>query len=138
MIVGAMRRLGSWQNLVPMTRVKRTDPIQKEKTMFWEKQLDIKYDQNYLDYRFAIKNKKNNSQVWEREPDRHCNLANLLGYYKQSNIEDDINRKDCIYFRRKHNKLIKVDVNFVSKFYIDQITDSISIGLSSFFFGLLS
>lgn len=116
-----------------MTRVTKTDPIQKKKTLFWEKEISIKYDRTQFRYRFAVEDLNTKAQIWEREPDRVCNLLDLSKTITEEEEKVGLMKKDSIAFYQKYNKFIKVDVNFVANFYFNQITEKIYIGSNLLF-----
>lgn len=130
MVSGNLFNLGNWKTAIPMTRVNKFDPIHQQETVYWEKKVYIHHDRQIFQYRYAIEDLNTKNQLWEREPDRVCDLMNL-GSASHVGHSNDTNKKDCIAFYRKHNKYIKLDVNFVANFYFNQITDKIFIGTTN-------
>jgi len=120
----------TWKNPARLTKIVKKDPFTSQKTEFWQKELSVKHDIKRFRYRYVISDVERNTEIWEREPDRKCDLSTQL-----VKINDDShsplvepNKKDCIFFERKHNEYIKVDVNFVANFFYNQINDNIFIG----------
>ena len=127
LIAGNLPSLGHYRVGMGMSKVVKTDPIQKKKTTYWEKQIAVKYDKPIFYYRYCVENIKTGAQIWEREADRFCDLLNPNKRIVEKRYSD-VNKKDSIAFHRKHNKYVKIDVNFVANFYFNQITENIFIG----------
>ena len=111
-----------------MNQVPKKDPLTRERTTFWQKIFCVRPDVKKIKYRFVLINEDDDENKWEREPNRVCDFITLTidsPYKKYENFE---NRKDCIQFSRKHNRYIKYDINFVSKFFYNAVTGNIFIG----------
>jgi protein-tyrosine phosphatase len=158
-----------WRTPARMVKIIKRDPFTKSKTEFWQKEIYVKHDLKRFRYRYVLTDSVNNTEIWEREPDRKCELLQrtlsnnfqdckvLIPEFlaktttptnncdqnngdsvdkKQQKFErrlekassGESNKKDCIYFVKKHNEFIKVDVNFVADFFYNQIDDRIFVG----------
>ena len=111
-----------------MSLVSKRDPVNGQKTMFWEWRFFVRHDMKRIKYRLVQLDDQKGTLTWEREPDRVCDFVTLTTLSPYKRYESNPNKKDCIKFAKKHNRFVKIDCNFVSEFCFDEITSNITIG----------
>lgn len=80
-------------------------------------------------YYYLIYDEKEKKFQWERDPGRIMNLKDrdVVNYWKKIDPNNEL-RVDCIYFRLKNNIYKKIDTNFISVFFYNQINENLFIG----------
>lgn len=98
----------------------------------WETQFYIPSSCESIQYRYGIKNKKNSDIVWEREPNRFCNMKDLKffknGVYDPVHDALGLKQKTTISFIFKNSKYIRTDTTFIDDFIYTRITENIGCG----------
>lgn len=111
-----------------MVLVCKKDPVTGNKITFWEKKFFVRHDVKRIKYRFVLLDDEEDTITWEREPDRVCDLVNLTTLSPYKRFESHPNKKDCMKFKRKSNRFVKHDCNFVSELCYNVINHNITIG----------
>lgn len=112
-----------------MDLVLRKDPQTKVLSSYWEKEFFIEAKRPHLRYYYLIYDEKEKKFQWERDPGRIFNLKDrdVVNYWKKIDPNND-HIVDCVYFRLKNNVYKKIDTNFISVFFYNQINENIYIG----------
>lgn len=99
---------------------------------FWELTITIENIIKHFFYRYGMKNKRDDRIIWEREPNRICNLINVK--YYANNVYSPIHdlmgfaQKETLLFKERNNKHIREDSNFAYYFFYTQINDNLWLG----------
>lgn len=129
-ISGDYQGLGYWRNPLRMTQVTKKDPLTGQKTSFWQRSFFVRHDIKRIKYRFVLITEEDDCEeyMWEREPDRVCDFVTLDTTSPYKTFQTFPNKKDSIKFRRRHNKFVKYDCNFVSEFFFNPINENLYVG----------
>lgn len=127
--MGSNPDLGNFVLPQKMDLVLRKDPQTKILSSYWEKEGCIEAKRPYLRYYYLIYDEKEKKFQRERDPGRIMNLKDrdVVNYWKKINPDNEL-RVDCVYFRLKNNIYKKIDTNFISVFFYNQINENIYIG----------
>lgn len=127
--MGNTNDLGNFATPQKMELVLRKDPQTKILSSYWEKESFVEAKRPYMRYYYLIYDEKEKKFQWERDPGRIMNLKDrdVVNYWKKINPDSEL-RIDCVYFRLKNNTYKKIDTNFISVFFYNQINENIYIG----------
>lgn len=127
--MGNSNDLGNFIQPQKMDLVLRKDPQTKILSSYWEKEFFIEAKRPYFRYYYLIYDEKEKKYQWERDPGRILNLKDrdVVNYWKKIDPTNE-HKVDCVYFRLKNNIYKKIDTNFISVFFYNQITENIYIG----------
>ena len=99
---------------------------------FWKYIIEVKNDLKIIHYRYGMQQKKGDNLIWEREPNRVCNLKNIQ--YCANNVYNSLNdimgvaQKETLLMKNKNNKYLREDANFTYYFFYTQVTDNLWLG----------
>ena len=111
---------------------KRKNGNQSSTVKIWEKEFFIPSTCEMIQYRYGKKDKRSSDIIWEREPNRFCNMTDLK-YFKNGAydpVQDalGLKQKTTISFVFKNSRYVRLDTTFVDHFIYSKVTDKVSLG----------
>eukprot|EP01017_Pseudomicrothorax_dubius_P033599 TRINITY_DN4516_c0_g2_i7.p1 TRINITY_DN4516_c0_g2~~TRINITY_DN4516_c0_g2_i7.p1 ORF type:complete len:363 (-),score=53.19 TRINITY_DN4516_c0_g2_i7:34-1122(-) len=127
-VYGSVEALGC-ESYLPrkMDLVVKKDPVTHGRAVFWQLVFQVPTAVRIFRYRYSVYDLEHRQSLWEREPDRFCDLVTLqTNHHLKPRFQG--NKKDCILFEFRKAAFRKVDVNFSADFLFNQIDDNIFMG----------
>lgn len=98
----------------------------------WEGEFHIPANCKKIKYRYGLKSFRKSDIIWEREPNRVCDLENLE-YFKNDIYDADhanlgIPQKRTLLFEFNQSEYLRIDSTFSDHFVSSKVTDEVACG----------